>query len=249
MRFAEKVAVVTGGTRGLGRAISERLMAGGATVAATYAANETAANEFRSAHAAAVIPPLVLRCDVAERAHVEALFAAVGERFGRVDYLVNNAGVFLRTAIGDTREEDLDRLWDVNVKGTFFCIEAAVTLMPEGGRIVNLSSTAARAAQLNDYSMYGATKAAIDTLTRRLAAELAPKRILVNAVAPGLVLTEMGQDVVRSLGMEASALVKRFPLGRAGEPEDIAEVVAFLCSEEGRWINGQSLNVSGGQVW
>ena len=249
MRFEHRVAVVTGGTRGLGRAISERFLAEGGLVVATYAANEAAAESFRAAHGADRRQPLVLRCDVSVRADVQKLFERVREQFGRVDYLINNAGVFLRTALGETREEDLDRLWDVNVKGAFFCIDAAVPLMREGGRIVNLSSTAARAAQLNDYSVYGATKAAIDTLTRRLAAELASKRILVNAVAPGLVLTEMGQDVVRSLGMEASALVKRFPLGRAGEPEEIADVVCFLCSEEGRWINGQSLNVSGGQVW
>ena len=216
---------------------------------ATYAANEAAADSFRAAHAAGRRQPHLIRCDVSVRDDVEDLFRRVSDLFGRVDCLINNAGVFLRTALGETLEEDLDRLWDVNVKGTFFCIDAAVPLMPEGGRIVNLSSTAARAAQLNDYSMYGATKAAVDTLTRRLAAELAPKRILINAVAPGLVLTEMGQEVVRSLGMEAAALVKRFPLGRAGEPDDIADVVAFLCSEEGRWVNGQSINVSGGQVW
>jgi 3-oxoacyl-[acyl-carrier protein] reductase len=249
MRFENKIAVVTGGTRGLGRAISERLLAEGAAVVATYAANEEAAESFRSAHADGKRPPQVIRCDVSVRSEVAELFQSVQARWDRVDLLINNAGVFLRTALGETREEDLDRLWDVNVKGTFLCIEAAVPLMPEGGRIINLSSTAARAAQMVDYSMYGATKAAVEALTRRLAAELAPKRILVNAVAPGLVLTEMGLEVVRATGGDRDTVGRRFPLGRAGEPEDIADVVAFLCSEDGRWINGQSLNVSGGQVW
>jgi 3-oxoacyl-[acyl-carrier protein] reductase len=237
-----KVALVTGGSRGIGRAICLRLAAEGAEIVLHYRRNRSAAEE-----AAAVIgrPVRLVRADLSSPAEIEEMFAGLSDL--TLDFLINNAGIWKPTPLGSTGIDVVNETLDVNLRGPFWVAHCALPLLREGARIINMSSVAGRTGKAGGRSLYGAAKAAIDSLTQNWALELAPRKILVNAVAPGYITTDMTTPHLSDAGVLAHA-VARHPLGRLGTPEDVADVVAFLCSDDARFITGQSINVSAGFV-
>src|SRR5439155_21245847 len=176
---------------------------------------------------------------------IDAMFASLGAK--KLDIRVNNAGIWIGTPLGKTSAEDVDRILEVNIKSVFWVTQAALPFLKEGARIINISSAAGRVGVRGGRSLYGASKAAVDAFTRNWALELADRKILVNAVAPGYVTTDMTAEHFSNEDVKRRA-IERSPLGRLGTPEEVADVVAFLCSRDARWITGQILNVSGGFV-
>jgi 3-oxoacyl-[acyl-carrier protein] reductase len=246
MKTEQQVAIVTGASRGIGAAIARRLAADGYAVIVNYAggaaeaAQVVAAIEGEGGRAAAV------QADVADPAAVRRLFDAAIERFGRVDVLVNNAGILPSSLphLADTDDATFDRLIAVNVKGTFNTLREAATRLRHGGRIVNLSTSLVGLA-LPGYAVYAATKAAVETMTNILAKELRGKEISVNAIAPGPTATDLFRTGKSDEHVER--LAKMAPLERLGQPDDIADAVAFLA-RPGGWVNGQTLRANGGIV-
>jgi 3-oxoacyl-[acyl-carrier protein] reductase len=237
-----KVAIVTGASRGIGAAIAQRLATEGARVVINYARNEQAASQVASAIHAAGGEALLVRANVSDEDQVEQLFQKVDERFGRLDILINNAGTMEGRSLGDSDRALFQHLFDLNVWSAVSCSKQAVRRLQAGGRIINLGSLLARQPFPNT-GLYAATKGAVEALTRALAVELGPRGITVNAVSPGLVET----DLALPLPPEVKAFTAQMtPLQRNGRPTDVADVVAFLASEEARWITGQSLCASGG---
>ena len=246
MKFEGKTAVVTGGSRGIGRAVCLELAAGGANVVLCYAGNEAAAQETVRAVEALGAKGLAVRCDVSSAAQVDALVRSAVEAFGRIDILVNNAGVTRDNLIMRMGEEDFDAVIAANLKGAFLCMKAVSRLMLKQryGRIVNLSSVVAlrgNAGQVN----YAASKAGIIGMTKSLAKELASRGVCVNAVAPGFIDTEMTQTLSEKAKSSGLAAV---PMGRMGTVEDVAEVVAFLAGNKSDYITGQVICVDGGMA-
>jgi 3-oxoacyl-[acyl-carrier protein] reductase len=240
--LAGTTALVTGGSRGIGRAICLRLARDGAKIVLHYHRNRAAAEEVAAAIGREV---RLVQADLGSVEEIEALFRELGSP--PLDFLINNAGIWKNTPMGSTPAEVVDEILDTNIKGPFWVTQCALPLLKDGGRIVNVSSVAGRIGVVGGRSLYGATKAAIDGLTRSWALELAPRKILVNAVAPGYVTTDMTADYFSNPATYENAL-RRHPLGRIAEPEDVADVVAFLCSDSARFVTGQSINVSGGSV-
>jgi 3-oxoacyl-[acyl-carrier protein] reductase len=246
MQTNEQVAIVTGASRGIGAAIARRLAGEGYAVIVNYAGSAAEAAqvvadiEGKGGRAAAV------QADVADPAAVRALFDAAVERFGRVDVLVNNAGILPSSLphVADTDDATFDRLFAVNVKGTFNALREAATRLQRGGRIVNFSTSVIGLA-LPGYAIYAATKAAVETMTNILAKELRGKEITVNAIAPGPTATDLFLN--GKTEEQVDRLAKMAPLERLGRPEDIAEGVAFLA-RPGGWVNGQTLRANGGIV-
>lgn len=246
MSFAGKTALVTGGSRGIGRAICLELAKGGANVALCCAGNTAAAAETAAACQAAGGRAMAMRCDVTDAAQVKALTDAVLREFGRIDILVNNAGITRDKLLAMMREEEFDAVVNTNLKGAFLCTKAVVRPMMKQryGRIVNLSSVVGlrgNAGQVN----YAASKAGVIGLTKSLAKELATRGITVNAVAPGFIETDMTAAI--SDAARAAALAD-IPMARLGMPEDVARAVAFLAGEEAGYITGQVLAVDGGMA-
>lgn len=241
--LAGKVAVVTGASRGIGAAIAKRLAREGAIVLVNYHQNAAAAGrvveeiEARGGEAEAI------QGDLADLEQIQRLFREVQEGFGRLDILVNNAGTAEFRALEEVDAEHYRRQFDLNVRGVLFATREAAGRMGQGGRIVNISSGAAQSTPPTT-TVYAATKAAIEAMTKCLANELGPRGITVNVVAPGLTETDLLQTVIPKEAQEAMAA--RTPLGRLGTPEDIAEVVAFLASDAARWVTGQVIAASGG---
>ena len=246
MNFAGKTAVVTGGSRGLGRAVCLELAAGGAHVVLCYAGNENAANETAAACEALGAKVLAVRCDVADSAQVKALMDEALKVFGRIDILVNNAGITRDGLLMMMKETDFDDVINTNLKGAFLCMKAvARTMMKQRyGRIVNLSSVVGlrgNAGQVN----YAASKAGVIGMTKSLAKELASRGVTVNAVAPGFMET----DITAAMPEAAkTATLAAIPMGRMGAAEDVAKAVAFLASEEAGYITGQVVAVDGGMA-
>ena len=236
-----KTALITGASRGIGRAAAVRLAADGAEVILHCHKNRRLAEELA---AGLPCPPVIVQADLGDAAAIETMFAGLKGR--KLDILVNNAGIWRPTPLGGTSSEALDDLVAVNFKSVFWVTQSALPMLREGARIVNISSVAARLG-VAGRSVYGATKAAVETLTRCLAVELAPRKILVNAVAPGYVETDMTAEHFSNPAVRERAL-KRHPLGRMGLPEDVADAVAFLCSKDAQFITGQVINVSGGFI-
>jgi hypothetical protein len=240
-RFSGQTALITGSSRGIGRAIAERLAAEGASVIVHCNRNRAAADQL----AAKLGNAKVLQADLSSAEEIARFFAELGNV--TLDILVNNAGIWKGTPLGTTSTEAVDEMLDTNLKSVFLVTQAALPLLREGARIINMSSVAGRIGVAGGRSLYGATKAALDSLTRSWALELAPRKILVNAVAPGYIETDMTAEHFSDAAVRESA-VQRTPLGKLGEAAEVADVVAFLCSAEARWITGQTINVSGGSV-
>ncbi len=244
MDLREKVAVVTGSSRGIGRAIALRLAEGGAKVVVNYRGSEAAANEVVEAIKANGGEAIAIQADVSQVAEAQALIGTAQKTFGRIDILVNNAGTTRDTLLMRMSEEDWDVVLDTNLKGSFNCIKAASRQMMRQryGRIVNITSVAGLAGNAGQAN-YASAKAGLIGLTKTVAKELGSRGITCNAVAPGLVPT----DLTASLPEELIQLaIERTPLGRTGMVEDIAAAVAFLASDEASFITGQVLAVDGG---
>lgn len=244
-RLEGKVALVTGGSRGIGRAIALRLARDGADVIINYAGRVEAADEVVREIEAEKGRALAVQADVGKRVDVLRLFDTTFEHFGRLDILINNAGIFFTKPLVEVTEEEFDRILNVNVKGTFFTCQQAVLRMGDGGRIINVSSSTT-ALMLPRYSSYVATKGAVEQLSHVLAKEVGGRGITVNVVSPGPTDTELfSSDKTEE---EKQRYAQMAALGRLGQPEDIADVVAFLSGEEARWVTGQNLRANGGLI-
>lgn len=239
------VAIVTGASRGIGAAIAERLAADGFTVIINYSGNPAPADELVRKIELRGGRALSVKADVSDAAAVTRLFDSAEQAFGGVDVLVNNAGVIALAPIADMRDEDADRLLDINLKGSFNAMREAAKRLRDNGRIINFSSSVVGLLQPG-YGMYAASKAAIEALTSVLAKELRGRNITVNAVAPGPTATGLFLDGKTPELIER--LAKMAPLERLGTPDDIAAAVAFLAGADGGWINGQTLRANGGII-
>jgi 3-oxoacyl-[acyl-carrier protein] reductase len=240
-----KVAIVTGGARGIGRAIAEVLGSRGASVVVNYLSNQAKAAETVGAIERAGSNAIAIRADVSRADDVRRLFDECIGRFGRLDILVNNAATASFEPIERVTEAEFDRIFATNVKGVFLCLQEAVRKIADGGRIVNISSGITILGDSNG-SVYSASKGAIEQFTLSAAKELGARGITVNTVSPGFTNTELFAETA-SPELKARA-ASSSPLGRIGEPRDIADVIAFLAGDEGRWITGQHIRATGGAV-
>ena len=242
-----KVAIITGSSRGIGASIAKRLAAQGIAVIVNYAGRETEANQVVADITAQGGKAAAIQADVSVPAQVAALFDQAATLFGGVDILVNNAGIIQPglTPLVDTDDGLFDRLVSINLKGTFNTMRAAAKKLRRGGRIVNFSSSVKTLA-LPGYSVYAATKAAVETMTNIFAKELRGRDITVNAIAPGPTATEL--FLKDKTPEQIEHLAKMPPMERLAQPGDIANVVAFLVGSDAGWVDGQTLRVNGGLV-
>ena len=251
MNTNNKIALVTGGSRGLGRNMAEALARKGLDVIITYNSNEAAANEVVAAMEAAGQKGKAFRLDTSSTAAFPAFFEQLSEylqeRGGRLDFLINNAGTALYALATETTEAQMDEVYNIHYKGVFFLTQRALPLMNDGGGIINISSGLARMTAPGS-SVYGSLKAAVETYTRYLAKELGDRRIRVNVIAPGAIETDFGGGRVRDNKQINDMVAGNTALGRVGLPDDIGGVVAFLCTDEAYWINAQRIEVSGGSM-
>ncbi|RIX76471.1 SDR family oxidoreductase [Acidovorax cavernicola] len=238
-----RVALVTGASRGIGAAIARRLASDGLAVAVNYASGAAQAEALVAELAASGAQAIAVQADVADAGDVRRMFDAVEAQLGKVDVLVNNAGVLKTLPLAEHSDALFDQAFDINVRGTFHTLREAATRLNAGGRIVNFSSTVV-ALNLPGYAVYNATKAAVEAFTHVFAKELRGHGITVNAVAPGPIATSLFFEGKTEAQIEAFA--KMPPLERLGQPEDIAGVVAFLAGPDGGWVNGQILRANGG---
>jgi 3-oxoacyl-[acyl-carrier protein] reductase len=242
---ANKVALVTGASRGIGAAVAERLAKDGFTVVINYSGNAAPAEELARKIEQDGGKALTAKADVSDAEAVRRMFDAAEAAFGGIDVLVNNAGIMMLSSISDADDANFDRQISVNLKGTFNTLREAGKRLRAGGRIINFS-TSVVGMRFERYGVYAATKAAIETLTAIMSKEMRGRSITVNAVAPGptgtdLFLTGKSDEVI-------DRLAKMIPLERLGTPEDIAASVSFLAGPDGSWVNGQVLRANGGMV-
>ena len=236
-----KVAIVTGASSGIGQAIAERLAADGAIVVVNYLRSESKARAVVAGIQGKGGKAVAVQADMSVVADARRLIVETVAQFGRLDILVNNAGKFVPKPFADTTEADLDALINLHAKGPYFAMQEAAKVLSEHGRIINISSAGTK------LHYYGATaylgsRGALEQFTQGIAQELAPRGITVNTVAPGFTDTGILTDPYRQMGIQLS------PFKRLGRPEDIAEVVAFLVSEQARWMTGQTIQAGGGIV-
>ncbi|MDT3425443.1 3-oxoacyl-[acyl-carrier protein] reductase [Paenibacillus forsythiae] len=244
-KLAGKVALVTGASRGIGQKIAEELAANGARVVVNYASSPAKAEEVVAGIKQSGGEAVAIQADISKVAEIESLFRKTLEIYGQVDILVNNAGIMITKPIASVTEDDFDKQFAINVKGTFFATQQAALHMKENGRIINFSTSVA-GQMFPTYSTYAGTKGAVEQFTRQLAKELGPKGITINAVSPGPVNTELftagkTEEQIKAVGSSNS-------FGRLGEPEDISKVVLFLASPESQWVTGQTVRVNGGFI-
>jgi len=241
-----KVAIVTGASKGIGAGIAKSLGAAGAAVAVNYSSSRDGAERVVAEIKAKGGNAIAVKGDVAKAADVRRLFDETKKAFGRIDVLVNNAGIYQFQPLEDITEDEFHRQFNTNVLGTLLATkEAAKHFGPNGGSVINISSVASEQA-LATAAVYSATKSAVDTVTRVLAAELGPRKIRVNAIAPGGVETE-GTHAAGVIGSEfEKQMVARTALGRLGQPDDIARIAVFLASDDAAWLTGERLAASGG---
>ena len=243
-KLANKVAVVTGASKGIGASIAKHLAAEGASVVVNYASSQSAAEQVVAEIVRGGGKAVAVKADVSKKADIERLFTAAKNAFGTIDILVNNAGIYTPAALEEITEEHFHKQVDLNVLGLLLSTQEAVKhFNTAGGSIVNVSSVVSSLG-LAGMSVYSSTKAAVDAVTRSLAKELAPRKIRVNSVNPGMVETE---------GLHATGIIEQSdhmasltPLGRIGQPEDIAPAVVFFASQDSSWVTGETLYITGG---
>jgi 3-oxoacyl-[acyl-carrier protein] reductase len=246
MKLKGRVAIVTGGARGIGKAIALGFLREGAKVAIIDFDKERLEilkKEIQKTKGETI----AISCDISKSSDVKEMVSQVQKSFGRIDILVNNAGIIRRGTIETVTEEDWDRVIEVNLKGTFNCCKAVAGIMKkEGyGKIVNISSIAGKMGDITSAPGYGPSKAGVDALTKTLARQLAPYRINVNAVSPHAIETEMSAQWSEERRKE---IIASIPLGHLGKPEDVANAVLFLASDEASFITGEILDVNGGAL-
>ncbi len=241
-KLTGKVAVVTGASKGIGAGIAKALAAEGASVVVNYASSKSGADAVVDAIAKAGGNAVAVRGDVSKAADAQGLIAAAVQHFGKLDILVNNSGVYEFAPLEVITEEHFHRLFNINVLGLLLVTQAAVKHLGEGGSIINIGSAVARL-PMPGGAVYGATKAAVDAVTGTLAKELGSRKIRVNSLNPGLVQTE---GTAEFIGDFSQAAVAQTPLGRIGQPDDIAKVAVFLASDDSGWLTGEKLFASGG---
>ncbi|MDC3955168.1 SDR family oxidoreductase [Polyangium jinanense] len=241
----ERVAIVTGASRGIGEAVAKRLARDGFSVTINYAGEAAAAEALAQSIEAAGGRARAIQADVSDPAAVRALFDATEAAFGGVDVLVNNAGIMVLGAIADVDDATFARQVAINLQGTFNTLREAARRLRSGGRIINFSSSVVGLLQPT-YGVYAATKAGVEALTSILAKELRGRNICVNAIAPGPTATRLFLDGKSQEAIDR--LAKLAPLERLGQPEDIAAAVSFLAGPDGAWINGQTLRANGGII-
>jgi 3-oxoacyl-[acyl-carrier protein] reductase len=239
--LTDKVAIVTGASAGIGRGIAERLAQEGAAVVVNYGKSAGKAREVVAAIESKGGKAVAIQADIGKVPDVRRLVRDTVRRFGRLDILVNNAGITLAKSLVETTEQEFDEIFALNAKGPFFTSQEAAKVIEDGGRIVNISSGGTHLG-LPGATAYLGTKAALVQFTKGLAHELASKGVTVNTVSPGFTDTAMLWDSFRETGAQMA------PLKRLGTPRDIADVVAFLTSDQGRWLTGQNIHASGGVV-
>ncbi|RYY54468.1 MAG: SDR family oxidoreductase [Chitinophagaceae bacterium] len=248
-----KIALVTGGSRGLGRDMSIRLAEKGINVILTYHSKKEEAAEVVVILEGNGVKAAALQFDAGDIKSFDGFFAELGKTLkstfnaDKFDFLVNNAGVALYAPFQETTEEQFDMIMDIHYKGVFFITQKSLALLNDGGGIVNISSGLARFSQPGS-SAYGSAKAAIETLTRYLAKELGARQIRANVVAPGAIETDFGGGRVRDNAEINKMVAGITALGRVGKPDDIGGVVAFLCTDDAKWVNAQRIEVSGGMA-
>jgi 3-oxoacyl-[acyl-carrier protein] reductase len=244
-KLSGKVAVVTGASKGIGAAIARALAGEGASVVVNYAASKAGADAVVDAITRSGGAAIAVQGDVSKAADARALIAAAVERFGRLDVLVNNSGIYAFAAIEEVTEEHYRRQFDVNVLGVLLATQAAAPHLGEGASVINISSAVTHVS-MPGAAAYAGTKGAVNAISGVLANELAPRGIRVNTVSPGFVLTEGTHSAgIAGSDME-KGLVAQTPLGRAGQPDDIARVVLFLASDDAAWLTGENITASGG---
>ena len=236
-----KVAIVTGASNGIGRAIAERIAEEGAIVVVNYSKSSDKAQQVVVGIQARGGKALAVQADMSQVGDARRLVIDTLKQFNRLDILINNAGKFMPKSLDETTEEDFDGVIALNAKGPYFAMQEAAKALKDGGRIVNISTGGT---QLNfpGATAYLGSKAALEQYTKGLAQELAPKGVTVNCVSPGFTETGMMTEEYRQIGIQLS------PMKRLGVPKDIADVVAFIVSEEARWLTGQTIQVGGGIV-
>jgi len=237
-----KTALVTGGSRGIGQAIGERLAADGAAVVINYARNEQRAQEVVSAILAKGGKAVAIQADVSKPVEVRRLFSEAEKAVGRLDIVVANAGVYLSKPLIENTEADYDYVFDINTRGVFFTLQEAARRVRDGGRIIAVS-TGGTKMPFPNASLYLGSKAAVEQFVRSLSRELGPRNVTVNVLSPGFTDTDMlSSDQVRALGASLS------PFNRIGTPQEVADVSAFLAGDAARWVTGQNVQAGGGVV-
>ena len=245
-KLPNRVAIVTGASKGIGASIAKHLAAEGASVIVNYSSSKEGADRVVAEITKAGGKAVAVQADVAKSADIHRLFAESKKAFGPLDILVNNAGIYDFAPLEAVTEDSFHKQFNLNVLGLILSSQAAVKHFgPAGGNIINISSVVSTLAPPNA-SVYSATKAAVDAVTKSLAKELGPKKIRVNSINPGLVITEG----VQTAGFHEGDFRKQFeaqaPLGRVGQPEDIAPAAVFLASDDSSWLTGETLYISGG---
>ncbi|MEU7013843.1 SDR family oxidoreductase [Streptomyces sp. NPDC046385] len=243
-----KTALVTGGSRGIGRAVAERLARDGARVGVHYGSNDAAAKETVATIRAAGGDAFAIGQELGVPGDAEALWAAFDAHADGLDILVNNAGIGASAPFSSIGEEEYERIFAVNTKAPFFLAQLGAERLRDGGRIVNVPTGLSHAAVMPELIAYAMSKSALDTFTRYLSKVLGPRGITVNAVAPGIVDTDINAGWLRGNEEAWAGAAAMSALGKVGEPADIADVVAFLASHDGRWVTGQWIDATGGSL-
>lgn len=237
-----KVALVTGASRGIGRAIAERLAQDGASVVVNYAKSAGEAKKVVAEIEAKDGTAVAIQADVRNVSNIRRLFKEAVDRYGRLDIVVANAGIASEKPLAEVTEQEFDDMFNLNAKGAFFTLQEAARRIADGGRIVTISSGGTKL-RFPGFAVYLGSKGALEQFTKTLATELGPRGVTVNTVSPGFTETDMlSKEEFRQMGIQMS------PLGRLGTARDIADAVAFVVSEQGRWLTGDNLQVGGGVV-
>lgn len=245
MNLKRKTAIVTGASQGIGSNIAQQLGDLGIAVVVNYLSNREEAEKIVRTIKANGGEAMAIKADISNVQEIEHLFKTTIEEYGTVNILINNAGIMITKPILDIREEDFDKQFSINVKGTFFSCQQAYKYMEESGKIINFS-TSVVGQMFPNYSVYAATKGAIEQLTRQLAKEFGKRKININAIAPGPIATNLFLN--DKSPEEINGIVKANSFGRIGETQDISNIIKFLISDDSNWITGQTIRVNGGFI-